>query len=92
MSRPHKFKEQVSNTQYPIGKLLLVTICIPKYDVCTHIPEEIVELNRAAPPMDFYGNGQGKDYYGNKCKQNRFKRFGGKFTSLSCNLLEPSFN
>ena len=70
MSRPHKFKDQFSNAQYPTGKLILVTVCIPKYDVCTHIPEEIVNLDVEIfeSHFDFYGNGPGKDYYGNNCK------------------------
>ena len=70
MSRPHKFKEQVSNVQYPTSKLILVTISNLVYDACTHIPEKIVNVdaNIFDKVYDYYGNGPGKDYYGNDCK------------------------
>ncbi len=72
MSRLYSYKDQVDKVYYPTGKIILVLIRNTTYDAClpTMIPETIPDYEKGiiAPTYDCYGNGKGKDYYGNDCK------------------------
>ena len=45
-----------------------MTVSYACYDACMHVPEMIDDVDRGIFPYDFYGMGDGLDYYGNDRK------------------------
>ena len=68
MSDVYKQKEQYNIAQYPTCKLIFFCVCNDDYGAFLHIPEYVDDISEGICPYDDFGNGEGKDYYGNPCK------------------------